>query len=148
MHISESTPTPPQYIFWYHNDQMVESGVKVTTSSDSTRTESKLTFANANKRDEGNYTCSPSNSAPATVQLFVTRSKPLTAESMPCIDIIKTCKKEVCQQLYFNCIPSYNPYYTLSEKQICTQTRPNIDFTSEQINLKTVSYRYFKNRGC
>ena len=87
MHISESTPTPPQYIFWYPNDKMVnhdvERGVKVTTSSDSTRTESKLTFETANKRDEGNYTCSPSNSAPATVQLFVTRSKPLTAESMP-----------------------------------------------------------------
>ena len=110
MHISESTPTPPQYIFWYHNDRMVnydvERGVKVTTSSDSTRTESKLTFANANKRDEGNYTCSPSNSAPATVQLFVTRSKPLTAESMPCIDIMKTC-----QQFYLLFIPSYNPHY-------------------------------------
>ena len=80
---------PPQYIFWYHNDRMVnydvERGVKVTTLFDSTRTESKLTFANANKRDEGNYT-SPSNSTPDTVQLFVTRSKPLTAESMPCID--------------------------------------------------------------
>ena len=102
MHISESTPTPPQYIFWYPNDKMVnhdvERGVKVTTSSDSTRTESKLTFETANKRDEGNYTCSPSNSAPATVQLFVTRSKPFTAESMPSIDIMKTCQKEVCQQ--------------------------------------------------
>jgi len=76
--VIESTPTPPQYIFWYHNDRMVnydiERGVKVTTSSDSTRTESILTFANANKRDEGNYTCSPSNSAAATVQLFVTKS--------------------------------------------------------------------------
>jgi len=76
--VIESTPVPPQYIFWYHNDRMVnydvERGVKVVTSSDSTRTESKLTFANANKRDEGNYTCSPSNSAPATVQLFVTRN--------------------------------------------------------------------------
>ena len=53
----------------------IQRGVKVVTSSDSDRTESKLTFANASKRDEGNYTCSPSNSAPATVQLFVTRSK-------------------------------------------------------------------------
>lgn len=75
----------------------VERGVKVTTSSDSTRTESKLTFANASKRDEGNYTCSPSNSAPATVQLFVTRSKPLTGKSMPgsCIDIIRTFSTEL-----------------------------------------------------
>ena len=85
-HVSESTPTPPQYIFWYHNDRMVnydiERGVKVTTSSDSTRTESILTFANANKRDEGNYTCSPSNSAAATVQLFVTKSKLFTLRGL------------------------------------------------------------------
>ena len=52
----------------------VERGVKVTTySTASQTTESKLTFSNASKRDEGNYTCSPSNSVPATVQLYVTK---------------------------------------------------------------------------
>ena len=76
--VLDSTPSPPQYIFWYHNDRMVnyhvERGVKVTTySTASQTTESKLTFSNASKRDEGNYTCSPSNSVPATVQLYVTR---------------------------------------------------------------------------
>ena len=49
-------------------------------------------------------------------------------------------------------IRSYNPYYKLSqkakaEKQICTQTRPNIDLTSEQIHFKTVFYRYFQQLG-
>ena len=67
--VLDSTPSPPQYIFWYHNDRMVnyhvERGVKVTTySTASQTTESKLTFSNASKRDEGNYTCSPSNSVP------------------------------------------------------------------------------------
>ena len=76
--VLDSTPSPPQYIFWYHNDRMVnyhvERGVKVTTySTASQTTESKLTFSNASKRDEGNYTCSPSNSVPATVQLYVTK---------------------------------------------------------------------------
>ena len=76
--VLDSTPSPPQYIFWYHNDRMVnyhvERGVKVTTYSTTAQaTESKLTFSNASKRDEGNYTCSPSNSVPATVQLYVTR---------------------------------------------------------------------------
>ena len=80
--VLDSTPSPPQYIFWYHNDRMVnyhvERGVKVTTYSTTAQaTESKLTFSNASKRDEGNYTCSPSNSVPATVQLYVTRRSKL-----------------------------------------------------------------------
>jgi len=37
--VLDSTPTPPQYIFWYHNDRMVnyhvERGVKVKTYSTS-----------------------------------------------------------------------------------------------------------------
>ena len=51
----------------------VERGVKVVTSSEEGRTESRLTFSNAGDEDKGNYTCSPSNTAPATVQLFVTK---------------------------------------------------------------------------
>jgi len=83
--VLDSTPSPPQYIFWYHNDRMVnyhvERGVKVTTySTASQTTESKLTFSNASKRDEGNYTCSPSNSVPATVQLYVTKRNSLAAD--------------------------------------------------------------------
>jgi hypothetical protein len=59
---------------------------------------------------------------------------------MPCIDIVKTCQKGVSQQFYVLFIPSYNPYYKLSqkakaEKQICTQTRHIIDFASQQINF-------------
>jgi len=82
-----STPTPPQYIFWYHNDRMVnyhvERGVQVTTYTTShMTTESKLTFSNASKKDEGNYTCSPSNSVPATVQLYVTKRNSLAADPL------------------------------------------------------------------
>lgn len=85
--VLDSTPSPPQYIFWYHNDRMVnyhvERGVKVTTySTASQTTESKLTFSNASKRDEGNYTCSPSNSVPATVQLYVTKRNSFAADPL------------------------------------------------------------------
>ena len=73
----ESTPVAPQYIFWYHNERMVnydtERGIEVFVTSNEGRTQSRLTFSNANEGDRGNYTCSPSNSAPATVQLFVTK---------------------------------------------------------------------------
>lgn len=82
--IIDSPSTQPQYIFWYHNDRMVnydtERGVKVVTSSQDGRTESKLTFSNAGETDRGNYTCSPSNTAPATVQLFVTKTNSVNAD--------------------------------------------------------------------
>ena len=73
---------------------------QVSTSSVDGRTESKLTISKAGVDDRGNYTCryfdkdkdkeqlhsffSPSNSAPATVQLFVTkRSEFLKCFSCP-----------------------------------------------------------------
>ena len=74
--------------------------LQVSTSSVDGRTESKLTISKAGVDDRGNYTCryfdkdkdkeqlhsffSPSNSAPATVQLFVTkRSEFLKCFSCP-----------------------------------------------------------------
>ena len=57
------TLPPARHIYWYCNDRMVnhdvDKSVKVTTySTTSQTTESKLTFSNASKRKEGNYTCS------------------------------------------------------------------------------------------
>ena len=67
----------PQYIFWYQNDKMVnydtERGVSLTRLRD--RTESQLTIAAARPEDQGNFTCSPSNTRPATVNIFVTRGQ-------------------------------------------------------------------------
>ena len=57
-----------------------ERAVSVTTFSQEDgaeipRTESKLAIASAGRKDEGNYTCSPSNAQKATVVIFVTRGK-------------------------------------------------------------------------
>lgn len=57
-----------------------EGAVSVTTFStedgpDLPRTESKLAITKAGKKDEGNYTCSPSNAEQATVVIFVTRGE-------------------------------------------------------------------------
>lgn len=77
MFVLERTPTPPSFIFWYHNGRMVNydsgRGVKVDTRTheNGTRTTSKLSLPSATKEDEGNYTCSPSNSEPATVHVFI-----------------------------------------------------------------------------
>lgn len=82
--VIESSPSQPQYVFWYHNDRMVnydtERGVTVATKSVDGRTESRLSFSNAADTDRGNYSCSPSNSAPATVQLFVTNKNSVNAD--------------------------------------------------------------------
>ena len=96
-----------------------------------------------------------------TPVLRVTQLQQLCSSSLPevslslqkvCHVLLKTCQKGISQQFDVLFIPYYNPYYKLSqkekaEKQICTQTRPNIDFTIEQINFKTVSYRYFQQSG-
>ena len=79
----------PQYIFWYQNEKMVNYDTEraVTVSRYTDRTESQLTILAAGPRDQGNYTCSPSNARQATVNIFVTRgsnsySQYLTLQTM------------------------------------------------------------------
>ena len=74
---ADNAPMPPAYIFWYHNARMVNydsgRGVRVQTrgEGDGARTTSRLSLPSASKGDEGNYTCSPSNTDPATVHVFI-----------------------------------------------------------------------------
>lgn len=62
---------PPVYVFWYRGERMInydkERGVTVHNS----RTSSKLFVASVSRRDEGNYTCMPSNAAAASVVVTV-----------------------------------------------------------------------------
>ncbi len=77
LYIADNAPMPPAYIFWYHNSRMVNydsgRGVRVQTrgEGDGARTTSRLSLPSASKGDEGNYTCSPSNTDPATVHVFI-----------------------------------------------------------------------------
>ena len=63
-----------RYVFWYHNERMInfdsERGISVTTTP-GRRTHSQLSIAKAEVADSGNYTCAPSNSLPASIQVFV-----------------------------------------------------------------------------
>ena len=80
---SENSSTPPMYVFWYHNDRMVNydsgRGVRVETRAGEVegRTVSRLSLPAAERADEGNYTCSPSNSEPATVHVFIQEGRGL-----------------------------------------------------------------------
>lgn len=73
------SPTPPQYVFWYHNEQMINydtarGGISVETVP-GPRTQSRLTIRDTNDADSGNYTCSASNTEPASIYVFVSEGK-------------------------------------------------------------------------
>lgn len=74
------SPTPPQYVFWYHNDRMINydtarGGISVETAPGPPRTQSRLTIQDTNDADSGNYTCSASNTEPASIYVFVSEGK-------------------------------------------------------------------------
>ena len=70
-----------RYVFWYHEERMVNydlsstSSVSVKTTEESGITRSVLTIANADPKDAGNYTCKPSNAIAASIQVFVSEGK-------------------------------------------------------------------------
>jgi len=72
--ILENALLPPEYVFWYQNDRMINydtgRGVTVTTVQGK-KTSSRLNIQNAQPKHTGNYTCKPSSSIPASIQLFV-----------------------------------------------------------------------------
>ena len=102
-----------RYVFWYHNERMVnydtERGVSVMTSHGTQpsggggggpvveRSQSKFTIAEATPQDSGNYTCKPSNAMPASIQVFVSKSRG-TSNSK---NIYCTSKKKSCQSQAF-----------------------------------------------
>ncbi|KAI4468926.1 defective proboscis extension response dpr -related [Holotrichia oblita] len=77
--IIDKSPTPPQYVFWYHNNHMINydtarGGISVETVP-GVRTQSRLTIRDTNDADSGNYTCSASNTEPASIYVFVSEGK-------------------------------------------------------------------------
>ncbi|XP_030765176.1 neurotrimin-like [Sitophilus oryzae] len=73
--VIDKSPTPPQYVFWYHNDRMINydtarGGISVETVP-GPRTQSRLTIQNTNDADSGNYTCTASNTESAFIYVFV-----------------------------------------------------------------------------
>jgi hypothetical protein len=73
-------------VFWYHNERMInydsDRGISVTTTP-GRKTHSQLLIQRADVSDSGNYTCAPSSSLPASIQVFVSGSdvKPWTSDA-------------------------------------------------------------------
>ena len=82
------TVVAPQYVFWYHNNNMInfQPGVTVVTvvlgqDSDSlwvappNTTVARLTISQTKLEDAGNYTCAPENMVQDTVRLSISKGK-------------------------------------------------------------------------
>lgn len=73
------SPTPPQYVYWQKNDRMINyDDSRRDISIDTTpgpRTQSRLIIREPQISDSGNYTCSASNTEPASIFVFVSKGK-------------------------------------------------------------------------
>ncbi|XP_075215123.1 limbic system-associated membrane protein-like isoform X2 [Lycorma delicatula] len=81
--IIENSPQPPQYVFWYHNDRMINydtarGGVTVSTEP-GPKTHSRLIVNHATHADSGNYSCRASNTEQDTIYVYVSKEGDNTA---------------------------------------------------------------------
>ncbi|XP_063980771.1 zwei Ig domain protein zig-8 [Diachasmimorpha longicaudata] len=80
--IIEKSPTPPQYVFWYHNNRMINydtARATVNLLTEPGPTQSRLTIRQAVESDTGNYTCSAANTKVASIYVFVTEGDKMAA---------------------------------------------------------------------
>lgn len=74
------SPTPPEFILWYHRDKLVNYGeagraIRVETQHKGDTTRSSLLLYNATGWDSGQYSCKPSNADRVSTKVHVLRSK-------------------------------------------------------------------------
>jgi hypothetical protein len=71
------SPQPPQYVYWQRNDRMInydDSRRDITIeTTPGPRTQSRLIIREPQIADSGNYTCSASNTEPASTYVFVSK---------------------------------------------------------------------------
>ncbi|PSN44268.1 Zwei Ig domain protein zig-8, partial [Blattella germanica] len=74
-----SSTEPPVYVFWYHNNRMInydgDRGVNVTT--DRPAKTSTLLISSASPEHSGNYSCVPNNAQPASTYVHILNGKSL-----------------------------------------------------------------------
>lgn len=82
--IISRSPDPPAFVFWYHNDRMINYDYnsigrgEITVNKHPEKMDtaiSRLVIRGAKLSDSGNYTCTPSNAPPASIWLHVLQGK-------------------------------------------------------------------------
>lgn len=73
------SPTPPQYVYWQKNDRLINyydsrRDISIETTP-GPRTQSRLIIREPQITDSGNYTCSASNTEPASIYVFVSKGE-------------------------------------------------------------------------
>ena len=74
----------------------LERGITVTTTP-GRRTHSQLLIKQAEVADSGNYTCMPSNSLPASIQVFVSGMILVLSDMIVVFSDVLASKVESCQ---------------------------------------------------
>ena len=78
--IISRSPEPPAFVFWYHNERMINYDYysmgrgEITVQKDSSKSDtviSRLVIRSAKLQDSGNYTCSASNADPTSLYVHV-----------------------------------------------------------------------------
>jgi len=86
----EQSPEAPPYIFWYHNDRMInydtERGGVTVSIEKLPQVKSELSVTNANIADSGNYTCEAANTEPASITVYITAAKKSAAVQPRAVD--------------------------------------------------------------
>ncbi|XP_076259793.1 lachesin-like [Rhynchophorus ferrugineus] len=89
---------PPAFVFWYHEQRMINYDPGVTVKEG--RSSSILHLQDAEKIHNGNYTCSPSNAVPASINVHVLNA---TAEEKPAAMQHANSTKSSCSTFLLNC---------------------------------------------
>lgn len=73
------SPEPPVFVFWYHDDRMInfdsKGGEFSIQKAGTDMSVSRLHIKNVQPRDSGNYTCGPSNAEPSSITVTVLNGK-------------------------------------------------------------------------
>ncbi|XP_024084138.1 limbic system-associated membrane protein-like [Cimex lectularius] len=71
--VIQESPVPPEFVFWYHNDRMVNydknRGLNITF--DLNNKKSSLTITKATREHSGNYSCVAGNAYPASAFVHI-----------------------------------------------------------------------------
>ncbi|CAO1342197.1 unnamed protein product [Diamesa serratosioi] len=73
----------PLYVFWYHEDRMINYDHEDGVSVSSKLTSSILTVRNATARHGGNYTCAPANARQSSIYVHVLKGEKPAAMQHP-----------------------------------------------------------------